>query len=331
MGKNAGERAILREEKRLAKEKKRQIEMANKMLIPVSKKTNQSLGIISFEPEGTMRLKNNRWIRVFEATEDTLCQMADASNKLCGGMRITMHMSDESGRATCHISLMETGEIFEEVRQAFKKDEEILSEIGKLKQLSIDELMNEIAENFLLDIRFSYASYVRGNKDWEKECFAKVTEEDSYFTSGRNYGESFITLSLPVTAKAGLVDKLKKLGCEIFLGVDLNALSVEEQSDFNRNLEKKYNQRVSGGAETIVNGSVLLAIICDSYDARKIVEQTVTSILESYGFMPVAAFGMQGLVYHSLLGFGIKDAKVMRNVDINVVKAMFGGEMDEGA
>ena len=105
MGKNTGERAILREEKRLAKEKKRQIETANKMLIPVSKKTNQSLGIQSFEPEGTIRLQNNRWLRVFEATEDTLCQMVGASNKLNGGMRITMHMSDESGRATCHISL----------------------------------------------------------------------------------------------------------------------------------------------------------------------------------------------------------------------------------
>jgi len=99
MGKNTGERAILREEKRLAKEKKRQIETANKMLIPVSKKTNQSLGIQSFEPEGTIRLQNNRWLRVFEATEDTLCQMVGASNKLNVGMRITMHMSDESGRA----------------------------------------------------------------------------------------------------------------------------------------------------------------------------------------------------------------------------------------
>ena len=76
MGKNAAEKAILHEEKRLAKEKKRQIEQANKMLIPVSKKTNQSLGIISFDPEGTFRLTNNRWLRVFEATEDTLCQMA---------------------------------------------------------------------------------------------------------------------------------------------------------------------------------------------------------------------------------------------------------------
>ena len=119
MGKNAGERAILREEKRLQKEKKRQIEQANKMLIPVSKKTNQSLGIISFDPEGTFRFVNNRWLRVFVATEDTLCQMATMSLKLHGRMRITMHMSGSDGRETCHISLMETGEIYEEVRQKF--------------------------------------------------------------------------------------------------------------------------------------------------------------------------------------------------------------------
>lgn len=332
MGKNAGERAILREEKRLAKEKKRQIEQANKMLIPVSKKTNQSLGIISFDPEGTLRLQNNRWLRVFEATEDTLCQMAKASIKLSGRMRITMHMSEMSGRATCHISLMETGEIYEEVRQDFKKDEDVLRCICNMKQLSVDEIMSEIAANFLLDIRFSYASYVRGNKDWEKECFAKVTENSSSFISGRNYGESFITLSLPTKARAGLVTKLKKLGCEIFLGVDMNALSVEEQSDFNRNLEKKYNQRLSGGdTDDYVNGSVMLVIICDSDDARKIVKQTVSSILEGHDLMPASAYGMQGLVYHSLLGFGIKDAKVMRNVNVNVLEAMFGGEDDENA
>jgi len=36
MAKSAGERAILKEEKREKREKKRRIEQANKMLIPVS-------------------------------------------------------------------------------------------------------------------------------------------------------------------------------------------------------------------------------------------------------------------------------------------------------
>ena len=332
MGKNAGERAILREEKRLQKEKKRQIEQANKMLIPVSKKTNQSLGIISFDPEGTFRFVNNRWLRVFVATEDTLCQMATMSLKLHGRMRITMHMSGSGGRETCHISLMETGEIYEEVRQKFKHDEEILRTIGGLKQMSVDEVMNTVAENFFIDTRFSYASYVRGNKDWEKECFARVTESDDSFTTGRYYGEGFITLAMPTATKADLIKRLKELGCEFFFGIDMNALSIEEQSDFNRNLEKKYNRRLSGeGAKDYVNTSMLLAIICDSDDARKIVEQTFVSVFEGYGFCMAPAFANQKQVYHSLLSFGIADAKVMRNVDINVLSEVFGGESYENA
>lgn len=332
MGKSAGERAILREEKRLLKEKKRQIEQANKMLIPVSKKTNLSLGIISFDPEGTFRLLNNRWLRVFEVKEDTLCQMAKESLKLLGRMRITMHMSESSGRVTCHISLMETGEIYEEVRQKYKHDEEILRECSVLKALSVDEVMNLVAGNSFVDKRFSYASYVRGNKDWEKECFAEVKENDASFTFGRNYGESFTALAMPVATKTGLVERLEELGCEFFFGVDMNVLSVTEQSDFNRNLEKKYNRRLS--AEDLVdyvNASMMLVIICDSDDARKIVEQTFISVMEGYGVCIAPAYAAQKQVAESLLGMGIVDAKIMRNVNVEVIMTMFGGEDHENA
>ena len=47
MATNAGMKAIAKEEKRLEKERKRQVELANKMLIPVSKKTLETLGLIS--------------------------------------------------------------------------------------------------------------------------------------------------------------------------------------------------------------------------------------------------------------------------------------------
>ena len=40
---------------------------------------------------------------------------------------------------------METGEIYEEVRQKYKHDEEIIRKIGVLKQMSVDEVMNMVA------------------------------------------------------------------------------------------------------------------------------------------------------------------------------------------
>lgn len=50
-----GERAIVREERRLEKERKRRIELANKMLIPTGGKTRESLALISFDPSGVFR------------------------------------------------------------------------------------------------------------------------------------------------------------------------------------------------------------------------------------------------------------------------------------
>lgn len=332
MAKSAGERAILREEKRLEKEKKRRIEQANKMLIPVSKKTNQSLGIISFDPEGVFRLKENRWIKVFEAKEDTLCQIVRMSPKLLGRARITRHCGGYGGKATCHITLMETGEIYEEIRQQFKKDEDALRKVDSLRQLSVDEVMNQVAENFLKDIRFSYASYVRGNKDFKKECFAELKETKDSFAFGKGYGECLIALSFVADCKGDLVKKLNGLGCEFYLCLDMNSLSAEEQSDFNRELEKRYNRRLSIREDLdYINVSFTLAIICDSDDAKKIVEQTVISLMDSEGIMLAPAYDAQGLYMESVGSLGICDQKTIRNVDVNVVATMFGGDKNADA
>ena len=63
---NAGERAIVKEERRLEKERRRRIELANKMLIPTGGKTQESIGLISFDPSGVFRFLENRWMGYYE-------------------------------------------------------------------------------------------------------------------------------------------------------------------------------------------------------------------------------------------------------------------------
>ena len=196
MAKNAGVRAIAKEEKRLEKERKRQVELANKMLIPVSKKTTETLGIISFDPSGVFRLLENRWMRVFKVSGD-IKALASITPKLSGRIRIVWHLGEDGGRDTCHLLLMENGEIYEEVRQLMSKDEDLIKEIVRITSLNVDEVMNHISGEFGQNIRFSYASYVRGNKDWKKECFLEINEEAEKFTVGRLYGEAFYALSYP--------------------------------------------------------------------------------------------------------------------------------------
>lgn len=56
---NAGERAIVKEERRLEKERKRRIELANRMLIQVGGKPLESIGLIAIDPSGVFRFMGN--------------------------------------------------------------------------------------------------------------------------------------------------------------------------------------------------------------------------------------------------------------------------------
>ena len=323
---SAGMRAIAKEEKRMEKERKRRIELANKMLIPAGKKTYESMGIISFDPGGTFRLSENRWLKVFKV-EGNIPQLARIALDLSGRIRIVWHLGEESGRATCHLSLIETGEIYEEVRQLMSKDEESMKEAVRLTPLSVDEVMNHILEEFGQSIRFSYASYVRGNKDWKKECFLPIGEGVENFSVGRCYGEAFYALSYPSILKGGFIKRLGELGCQMYVCVDVNSLTTQEQLDFNLNIEKRYNRRLPASIEEdYLNTSLSIVLLCDSDDAREIIEKTVISLANGYEIMLSPSFHEQKSVAESVISFGLLDKKIMRNVGVDVADMLLGGE-----
>ena len=331
MAKNAGVRAILKEEKRLEKERKRQVELANKMLIPVSKKTTETLGIISFDPSGVFRLLENRWMRVFKVSGD-IKALASITPKLSGRIRIVWHLGEDGGRDSCHMLLMENGEIYEEVRQLMSKDEDLIKEIVRITSLNVDEVMNHISGEFGQNIRFSYASYVRGNKDWKKECFLEISEEAEKFIVGRLYGEAFYALSYPSILKEGFIETLRGLGCQMYVSLDVNSLTTEEQLDFNRAIEKRYNKRLSQVADSdYVNVSLALVILCDSDDAREIIEKTVMAVANGYDIMLTPSFYEQKKVTESVMSLALIDSKIMRNVKVDVVGNLMGGETNADA
>lgn len=328
---SAGERAIAKEMKRQEQEKIRQVKLANKMLIPVSKKTALTLEMTSFDPNGVFYLSENRWMKIFKM-EGEINKLVSAVQNLTGRVRITLHMDGDCGRETCHVSLMETGEMYEDVRQKMIEDEAVLSNVVILHPLDIDEGMNQIAVNFLKDIRFSYASYVRGNKDWKREVFQEVKEETKSFTMKDCYGESFHVLAFPTNKVEGLLNQLMELMCPMYLSIDLNSLTEEEHSDYKRAIEKRYNKRLPVNTEeSFINLSISAVIICDSDDARKILEETILSVFSGHGMVITPSFHMQRKVAESVLSMGLLDYKIMRNVGLEIAEAMMGGEEDADA
>ena len=164
-------------------------------------------------------------MKVFELNENALREIVKMSPMLRGRVRITMHKRKAGEKPTCFLTLMETGEIYEEIRKQFKGDETLLKKEDLLRQLSINEIMNQIAANFQKKLRFSYASNVRGKKDMKAECFQKVTEHTDQVLFGNRQGECFLTFSFPKEGRGSLIEKLDQLGCEYYLCMYLNALS----------------------------------------------------------------------------------------------------------
>ena len=270
--------------------------------------------------------------KVTELLSGDFKALTGKSLSLSGRIRIVWHLGEEGGRATCHLILMENGEIYEEVRQLMSKDLDIIKEVVKITPLSVDEVMQSIIEKFGQNIRFSYASYVRGNKDWKKECFLEITEEAEKFTVGSSFGEAFYALSYPSTLKDGFMESLSHLGCQAFLSLDMNSLTDEEQLDFNRAIEKRYNKRLKfSGEDNYLNVSLALVILCDSDDAREIIEKTVIALANNYEIMLSTIFHEQRTVTESVLSRGLIDSKIMRNVRVEVVESIVGGDKDADA
>ena len=74
-----------------------------------------------------------------------------------------------------------------------------------------------------------------------------------------------------------------------------------------------------------------IAVVCDSLDAVRIVEQALSAVAARNGFLLTPAYGMQKKYYYSLASFGMEDAKTMRNTDAGTVMQMLGGEAYEDA
>lgn len=328
MARSKGERAIKREEKHALKEKRKSIEEANKMLIPVPKATQQSLSLISFDPSGTFRFTENRWIKVF-GVDDEIENMNKESlsnlvKKLKSRMRITMQISGEiikSDKMSSFVTLSLSGETYDEVRSKFSEDEKALSGQISLLPLTVDEVFDLITKQSKED-DFSYASFVRGKKDWKKQL-PEMKEESDYLKLLSSYGESCFCLSYPKILDSDVTEKLKELGCPVIVSVDVVGISQEDNNDFNRSLEKKYNQRFGKQVEShYMNASYQLLFLSDSLDAKDIIEKTIFSIYSKEGFLLSPSVGMQGKAALSILSFGLLEHSNMRNVSTDVIDAI---------
>lgn len=321
MAKTKGQKAIERENARLVREKKKQIEQVNQMLIPVPKSTAKSLGLVSFDPSGVFRFANGRWVKCFRVNGcDDIAALGEIMSTLYSEVKLVKKLGP--GRADCFLTFILEGQIYDEVRTRFIEDEATLKGYLNLANLSVDEVMTVISEG---SCNFNYASMVRGKKDWKEECFPKVSEEFDFFKMGDLYGEGCFVMGFG-RPDEDFISRFGDLGCDLYLSINLKGIDEIDRVDYNRALEQRYNRRIAEESKEYMNLSMQLVFLCDSDDARSIIEKTILAMFTSAGYVVCSTFGVQKSMAESILSLGFVDRKYMRNVSIEAVNTLLGKE-----
>lgn len=322
MGRGAGSRAISREEKRLKKEKEKRIREANRMLIPVPKSTVSSMHLVGFDPAGTFQFEGGSWKRVYRVMSRENAALGTIAKDIKAAARFTQVIGVGGGVET-FMTLTQTGDTYDEVRTLFSDDESKIAKHMQFEVLSVDEAMKAISG---YGSHFSYASMVRGRKDWKKECVTEIVDQPGSFRKKDNFGECLFVMQYPKELKADVIGRLKEIGCEMYISMEFDGIAMTDQIDFGRTLEQRFNKH-GLNANEFINVSVTIMFTCDSDDARAIIEKTILSILSAEGFIIAPCVGAQKKAAEAAISFGLLNLTYVRNVRVDLADQirMFGG------
>ena len=321
--------AVSFEDRMASRERRRQIEEANRMLIAAPKKTADSMGLLNFDPSGTFRFAGGRWLKSFEVT-GSISSIVDALEKLNSRVRITRRTVTGKGgdiKTDTYISLITIGDIYETVRGELKEDEEVLQEMIGVRSLTADETIETILGQLGEEGSFSYASFVRGRRDLLREISPDMKEERDHFEIDGTFGMSLFVKEYPKENPGSVFSLLEKLGCPVFVTFDLVGISQMDKEDYVRTLEKRYAKNLSSDKiEDFLNISCQISFLCDSFDALKIIAKTVGTVFSRAGYLVSPAYAMQKEFFISQISLGLTDQKILRNKEIKRIKEIIRRE-----
>lgn len=316
-----GKKTLRRQEKQAVKEAQKAIREANKMLIPVPKATRKSSGFISFDPAGTFRFERNRWIRIYRVNNEDGIQerIMEQMDKLQVGVRMSKEL--QTPDAAFFLTLCAEGESYDQVSELFEESERLIFSSGDYKLLSVDEVMRKVRQ----EPDFSYASVIRGKKEWFDNLLSEnFMEASDHFQTEQKYGMVCMCMEYPHEIRQNPFAFLHAIGCPVSVSMEVQPISLEDEMDLKRTMEQRYSRRLadSSGDVRYVNVSLSIAFTCDSEDARAIIEKTIMTVLSRQGYLIMPVLGRQKKFYRSIRSLGLYEGAVMRNLSLELMKQM---------
>ena len=321
-------------EKQALKEYRKDVERLNKLLVPVSKKTSESLGILSFDSKvATIRKINNRWIKTFKIDGLNEDNRNDFIDDLMGILtirsRITSIFSQsETGRQirTDYLTFFDVGAEYIDVKKSF--DEEVArinSNQNNIKVIEISSncFMNQIRRNYLLDgLEVDFSALVKRNSNWRNDAYNKLSFVDDYFELSDKKGVCMQIIQYPGIIDNNVSDKLLDMNLPIMFVTDIQPLDNDDSEDFRKVLERRYNTRISTSDKAYVNVGFTIVIITDSVEQKDEVIEDVQDLFSDNGMVITPVYGNTTDIVESSFTLGLKDYHSMRSLEASQVKQL---------
>ena len=323
-----------KEKKRAEKEHKKEVELLNKKLCPVSKKTYESLGIISFDSDvATIRKDNNKWVKTYKIEGlnelnknqflDNLMEYISIRSRISSNFTIA-----ENGKLirTDYMTFFTDGEIYESVKLALdaevRKINAIRPEIN-LVEISPNCFMNQIRRNFLHDgEELPFDGMTKRKYDWRLSAFNAIAVKDDYFEINNKTGVVMQIIQFPGEIDENVLKCLVEKGLPIMFITEIQPLDTIMMDDFRRVLEKRFNKEVEQSNAVFTNVGFTMVILTDSVDQKDEIIKDVEEIFSEHKIIISPVYGNTADVLESSFSYGIKDYHSMRNIEIKQVKKL---------
>ena len=328
------EKAEKKAERKREKEHRKEIERLNRMLKPVSKKTLESLNIISFDPEvATIRMTENNWLKTYKLegmNEENRNQFIDGLvETLSLRARITSNFKlAESNRLvrTDYITFFLSAEIYETVKLALDAEVEKINAICEevnLVEISINNYMNQVTRNFQHDgEELNFEKLKKRKHDWRNIAFNKLTLNDDCFTVGDKVGTCMQVIQFPGEVGRNFLQELLEINMPMMFITDIQPYTNEENEDYKRLLAKKYNIDIKQFENSFMNVGLTIVIMTDTTEKKDALIDAIEEFFTEEHMVIAPVYGNTADVLESSFSYGIKDYHSMRNMQNGQVKQL---------
>ncbi|PHU41204.1 hypothetical protein CSX00_02505 [Pseudobutyrivibrio ruminis] len=328
------EKALRKEERKAEKAHKKEIERLNRMLRPVSRKTFEALGIISFDSKvAAIRKTDDHWIKTYKIEGMNPHNRNEFIDQLVKVLTIRARITSnfhlaETGKLirTDYLTFFLDAEIYETVKLTLDAEVErinrILPEIN-IVEISINCLMNQVRRNFLYDgADEDFSVMVKRKNNWKQNAFNDIQVTDDYFSISEKTGACLQVIQYPGTIETDLLSELLKINQPIMFVTDIHPVNQEANDDYKRVIERRFNQRIDEFENSFINVGFTVVVITQTLRQKDEVIDSVEKLFCDKQMVISPVYGNITDVLESSFSYGIKDYHSMRNIPMDQVKKL---------